>query len=518
MKLEALHNLEIRLLQLLIIVLPLNGIPQRFSLPGLGGDLGNYVCLLMIIVLCYKYAKYRFTISKKAITFFAVFIVWQIICLALGLITYEYNELLTLEQISKLEVILAYASNFGIEINELVAIKCWLFFRFIKNILLLNNIVFFVAFYIYHLYQSDFRKAFQDIRKAVVVLVVIMGTYSFIELLWLKLDLDFAKRFFEFINPYLYEPKSSHGWWPPLLWKNQLRSICSEPSYFGILSVFCIPFLWSLLLENKHKILSSLLIFYFTLMIAATNARTAIILVFVEIICFGILTLIAKNKAIVKNFVVIISISALAFGVNLINFRQLTNNTNSQNAIVTAEKYLQNNVVSVTNIKARSNSARLANLVANLETIRQYPVFGVGYGLKDAYIDSNLPKFAYSNNEVKTWSRYMHAKGVLKSGYPALNKYTDIAVQNGLIGLCLYFCPLLYILKKLYENKRYLLRECNIIMVIITMIALLGAMISNSVLVICNGIIWGLLFCKIKEIENRKYEKTNFNQSYLQVK
>ncbi len=112
----------------------------------------------------------------------------------------------------------------------------------------------------------------------------------------------------------------------------------------------------------------------------------------------------------------------------------------------------------------------------------------------------------------------MHAKGVLKSGYPALNKYTDIAVQNGLIGLCLYFCPLLYILKKLYENKRYLLRECNIIMVIITMIALLGAMISNSVLVICNGIIWGLLFCKIKEIENRKYEKTNFNQSYLQVK
>lgn len=127
MRLEALHNLEKRLLQLLIIVLPLNGIPQRFSLPGLGEDLVNYVCLLMIIALGYEYVKYRFTISKKAITFFAVFIAWQIICLVVGLITYEYNELLTLDQISKLEVILGYASNFGIEINELVAIKCWLF-------------------------------------------------------------------------------------------------------------------------------------------------------------------------------------------------------------------------------------------------------------------------------------------------------------------------------------------------------------------------------------------------------
>lgn len=503
MRLEALHNLEKRLLQLLIIVLPLNGIPQRFSLPGLGEDLVNYVCLLMIIALGYEYVKYRFTISKKAITFFAVFIAWQIICLVVGLITYEYNELLTLDQISKLEVILGYASNFGIEINELVAIKCWLFLRFIKNILLLNNIVFLVAFYIYHLYQSDFTKAFQDIRKAVVVLVVIMGTYSFIELLWLKLDLDFAKRFLEFINPYLYDPKSSHGWWPPLLWKNQLRSICHEPSFFGILSIFCLPFLWSLLLENKYKILSSLLIFYFTLMIAATNARTAIILVFAEIICLGFWLLITRSKIILIKFVIILSISALAFGANLINFKQLTNNTNTQNTVVAAEKYLQKNVASVTNIKARSNSARLGNLVANLEVIKQNPIFGVVSGLKDAYIDSNLPEFAYTNNEVKNWSRYMHNEGVLKAGYPALNKYADIAVQNGLFGLLLYFLPLLYILKRLHQNKNLILKDGNIIVVIIAMIALMGAMMSNSVLVICNGLVWGLLFCKIREIERK---------------
>lgn len=501
MRLEALHNLERRLLQLMIIVLPLNAIPQRFSLPGLGGDLVNYVCLLMIIALGYEYVKYRFSISKKAITFFAVFIAWQIICLAVGLITYEYNDLLTLDQISKLEVILNYVSNFGIEINELVAIKCWLFLRFIKNILLLNNIVFFVTFYIYHLYQSDFTKAFQDIRKAVVVLVVVMGNYSFIELLWLKLDLDFARRFLEFINPYLYDPKTTTGWWPPLLWKDQLRSICREPSFFGIISVFCIPFLWSLLFENRNKILSSLLIFYFTLMIAATNARTAIILVFAEIICFGIWTLTAKSKIILKNFVIILCITVLAFGANLVNYRQLTINTSQHNAIISEEKYLEKNITSITNVKARSNSARLANLLANLETISQYPVFGVGAGLKDAYIDVNWPELAYTNAEVQNWRYYMHNEGVLKSGYPPLNKYADIAVENGLFGLMLYFLPLLHMINNIYINKSLILKNCNVIMLIIALIGLLGAMMSNSALIICNGIIWGLLFCKIKEIE-----------------
>lgn len=328
-----------------------------------------------------------------------------------------------------------------------------------------------------------------------------MGMYSFVELLWLKLDLDFARKFLEFVNPYLYDINTRHGWWPPLLWKNQLRSICKEPSFFGIISVFCIPFLWSLLFKRKNKILSCFLIFYFTLMIASSNARTAIILVFTEIICFGIWTLIARDKAIIKNFVIILSISALAFGVNLINFKQLTNNTDMQNTIVAADKYLEKNVVSVMDVKARSNSARLASLVANLKTIRQHPVLGVGSGLKDAYIDSNLPEFAYANREVQNWSRYMHNNGVLKSGYPALNKYADIAVQNGLFGLLLYFLPLLCILRKLYQNKNLILNDYATFIPIISVIGLLGAMMSSATLVVCSGILWGLLLCKIKQIE-----------------
>ena len=41
-------------------------------------------------------------------------------------------------------------------------------------------------------------------------------------------------------------------------------------------------------------------------------------------------------------------------------------------------------------------------------------------------------------------------------------------------------------------------------MLIIAMVALLGAMMSNSALIICNGIVWGLLFCKVSSVEKLK--------------
>ena len=39
-------------------------------------------------------------------------------------------------------------------------------------------------------------------------------------------------------------------------------------------------------------------------------------------------------------------------------------------------------------------------------------------------------------------------------------------------------------------------------MLIITMFGLLAVQLSNSAFVICNGIVWGLLYCKLEEIKN----------------
>lgn len=499
MSFELLKKLQKIMLFMIIICLPLNNLPKAFALPGVGGKLSNYFVLAAILLLVYEYFKFWFEINRKVIKFFAVFVIWQVVCLINGLVTYEYNELLTLEQIPKLKAILYFLDKFSINLDELIAIKTWLFLRFSKDILFTNNIIFFVAFYIWHLYKHNFTEAFNDVRKAVICLVLVMGAYSFIELLWLKLSLKFAVEFLININPLLYEPKSGHGWWPPLLWNNQLRSICAEPSYFGIVSVMCLPFLWTYLYENKDKFFASALIFYFTLMIAATNARTAVVLVIVEIVLLGIFSIIRRN--LLKKFFIILTISVLAFTANLVDCRQLLNYGSIDG--ISAEKYFERNVGSITETNARSNSARLANLIANLETIKQYPVFGVGTGLKDAYIDRNLPEFSYTNYEVRNWSRYMHNEGVLKAGFPSLNKFADIAVQNGLIGLILYFLPLLYILNKIFRLRKLIIYDNKTIMLIIAMVALLGAMMSNSALIICNGIVWGLLYCKVSSVKRK---------------
>ncbi len=501
MSLELLRKLQKLALFFLILFLPLNSIPKRFAIPGIGGDLSNYFFILGMVLLAYEYFRFGFSINKKVRYFFCTYIVWQLICLAHGLYFYEYNELLTLNQIPRLEAILNKIADYGMVIQELTAIKCWLFLRFSKNILLLNNIVFLLCFYIWNLYKDDFTSAFNDVRRAVICLVILMGAYSFVELLWLKLNHQIAKDILVSINPYLYDPVSSHGWWPPLLWKNQLRSITHEPSFFGILSVMCLPVMWSMLWEEQYKKFGLFITFYFTFMIAATNARTAVVVTMGELLLLMVSCALIKTRVYTKRVIVIMVVFVLAFSANLINFKSIVN-SESVVVIRSAEQYLKSNVTSVANTTSRSNNARFGNLVANLNTIVEYPIMGIGTGLKDIYIDRNLPEFAKDNAEIKLWSRCMREKGVLKSGYPALNKYADIAVQNGLVGLLLYLSVPSCLIVHLIRRYKYVLTDYRAVMLVIAMSGLLATQLSNSAFVICNGIIWGLLFCKLEEIDS----------------
>lgn len=509
MSVELLHKLQRYLLFALIVSLPLNSIPKRFSIPGLGSNLSEYFFILGLGLLIYEYFKYRFEIDRKAVVFIYLFIIWQIICLLHGLYFYEFNSMLTLDQIPKLQFVLGKLEVYDFVPDELTAIKYWLFARTIKNILLLNNTVFLICFYIYHLYKNDFDRGFKDIRKAVTCLVLIMGAYSVIELFWLKLNLSFARKFLEIVNPYLYDIKIAHGWWPPLLWNGQLRSITREPSFFGLICIMCLPIVWSYIWENKYKVFGGVLVFYYTFMIAATNARTAIVVSLGELFLLVVSVVLVKKKEYLKNVLTILLVTIMAFSLNLVNFKGLfiENNISNNRSIVTvnsANNYLKSNVASVANTTSRSNNARYANLVANVNTIMEYPIMGVGTGLKDAYIDRNLPEFSYSNYEVRNWSRYLHIEGVLKSGYPALNKYADVAVQNGIAGLFLYLSVVLYLGYKILRNRSAFVRDYRVVLLIIAMLGLLAAKLSNAGFVILNGIVWGMLYCKISELKTKK--------------
>lgn len=499
MELEKIHKLERVMLFLMIVALPINCLPQKNSITLFGQNLTDYFFYIGFALLVYEFIKYRFYIPKRAIYFLCIYTIWQCICLAIGLYNYQYDSYLSIDQIPKLKWFLTIFNEFGIVFPDMLTLKVWLFFSGIKRIIFFDNIVFAVAFYVYHLYGKEFNKAFRDIRQSIAILVVIMGMYSLVELSWLKLSLKCAEDLLVMINPFLYDVEVINTWWPPLLWKGQLRSLTREPSFFGILSIMILPFLWSYIFEKEKKIKYSLLLFYFNLMIFATNARTAIVVTLCQLILLILFTLFIWNKKCLKKIGIIMMITILAFGTNLVDFKKLVNNNHddsSPSVLSGVEAYLDSNINSVTNTTSRSNGARWANLVANIYVIMEHPFFGVGRGLKDAYMYDYILDFGKNNQEVKNWSKDMIEKGVLRSEYPPLNKYADVAVQNGLPGLALYILPIMSIIYLSAKNKRCM-KNVYALSVFISMIGLLAAQLSNAGFAESNGIILGLMICYI---------------------
>ena len=92
------------------------------------------------------------------------------------------------------------------------------------------------------------------------------------------------------INRNLYTPEFAHGWWPPLLWKGQVRSFAPEPSFFGIYAAFIIPFLWYRIFYENRK-LEFVLLIYFVFMVFMTKARTATVIYFGEVACLILISL-----------------------------------------------------------------------------------------------------------------------------------------------------------------------------------------------------------------------------------
>lgn len=214
--------------------------------------------------------------------------------------------------------------------------------------------------------------------------------------------------------------------------KHNLRAL-----FFGIVGVFCLPFYGVICLKKAYNVHFD---FYFSLMIFATNARTAIVIALAELLLLAGSSLLAKKKDYTKYVAVILGISVFAFLGNLVNVNSLFHGFN-KNTSMSVGEYYETNIHSLSKKDSRSNSARFANLEANINAIKEHPVTGVGTGLTDGYIDAHIPESAYSNNEVRNWSRYLHMLGIPKASFPKLNKYAFEGIKNGIPGLGLYLLP-----------------------------------------------------------------------------
>lgn len=520
---ERLVSLERVTLLLLVVTLPFNGLPKHFFLSFMGRDLTNSFFTLGMVLLILEFIKYKFYIPKKALLYFIVFYGWYTLCLALGLIFYPYHDqsFMALQSV-KIQQLLHHFSWFISEGTEW-PYKLIYFFDTAARVLRRDTQFCLIAFWVWHLYVKQWKQGFEDLKKAALILALLLGVYSVFELLWLKLDSKLAEQVLITINPHLYEPAANNGWWPPLLWPGRLRSLLREPSFFGILSSFLLPFLWSWIWEKKHKALYGLLIGYFCLMIAATNSRTAVSIAAFELLLLALSIVFVRTAEYARKVITILCICLCGFGFNLINFKspdmQIVPEVSAEESIQNSEKkvtasghgtlfispwrYLENNIGSVASTNEFSNNARLAVVMTELNVIKQHPITGVGKNLNGGYMLDSIPDFAHQNGEVKVWIQEAVNQDkrtyLIKDIFPDLNIYTALGVSCGVTGILLYVGFMIYPLVKLLRYRKHIRENPVVILVGISLLGLAVSGFSNKEYANCIGIPIGVLWCCLNE-------------------
>lgn len=481
-----------------IITLPFVCFPVE--IPGIGHNLAQWIAMVGMIYSLYYFLHHKESvdgIEKIFIKYMLVFTAWQVLCTIIGIISFPYNDLLDATQMSaKLSWVL---NHIGYQGSDLSAIKTWLTFRFIKNIFLSMLFSFGISLWGYHAYKGKKDLLIRHTIKAVQILACLCIVYSILEIGYLC-GSSVCRDMLIYINPLYMDVQSAHGWWPPLLWSTQLRSLFPEPSFLGITGSLITPILLLSYLKNRSYF-SLGLFFCFSILIFLTKARTATIVYILQLIFF-VIGYILYSKRNLKKLFLILMCAVISFGISLpivSNYYNWQKNTAVTQKTVSAKNYVEKNVTSVKG-NERSNSARYTNVRATFETALQHPVFGTGKGLKDAYIDSNLTSKDLKVGEVKLWSNKMHENGILKSGFPILNEFSGEFVQFGVLGLVLYCFPILLISFFIVKKKR-IFNSIEIICANVGLVGVLATLFSNSAR-ISFYIVIGILMCLLWSKDN----------------
>ena len=205
---------------------------------------------------------------------------------------------------------------------------------------------------------------------------------------------------------HLYDIKTTHEWWPPLLWNGQLRSFTMEPSFFAIVSIFIVPFLWYRAFGLREKKIIGLLIL-FTYMIFMTRARTAQATYLGELIMLAILSAWGRYQDWIDSLVKVFAVTVITLGVYLsaplaISYMGGRDDTADMSMATEFEKYFSEDVLSVASVSKRSNLARIGNTVAVFHVGVEHPVFGIGTGFGSPYIADHIPVFAQDDQDRKS--------------------------------------------------------------------------------------------------------------------
>lgn len=443
----------------LVAFLIFDNIPNLLRMNFIGGILANklsfYPFIVGFVYTLYCQYKYKNVLVNldKFFRFVMLYLMITLMSLIVGLYNYPYYDLIVngpITQIEKLPKVLEVLNGFGVYVDEKLLTAFWMIARVVKGVLFDVIYAFGGAYMIYCWYHNDWQTALKVLVKGVLVSLVVVFGYSVIEVFYLAGN-ETAKNVLEVITPYFHIIKADGTWHPPLLWKNALRSLFSEASHYGIYFAFAMPILWYVFFEIQKSVLKLLVLIsitVFTFGLFLTQARTAVVLFCGEVFILFVFTIYLKNKLIFREAGKIFVASITAFMLSVLFINNLL--PNNRYGIDGIESYLESNLYSLGSTSQRSNAARYSIMIADLKVGLDYPLTGVGLGLRNAYIPDYLPEMAKDNGEVQMWIKNQKEKGVLRSGFPKLGEYTSRFAETGIIGLTLFLVPQFILLRKLY--------------------------------------------------------------------
>lgn len=506
------NNYKNILFFLICFFLIFNNIPKIIQMNFWGGPIGNklvfYPLIVGFIYTGYCHYKYRNVLVyfNRFLKFCSLYIVAAMLSLIVGLYTYPYYDLVLngpIGQIEKLPHVLAFFASHGIVVDQKFALGAWMIARQVKGVFLETFWCFGGAYMIFCWYYNNWETAVKIIAKSIFTCLVVISVYSIIEMFYLAGN-ENAKNLLVVLTPYFHSVKNDGTWWPPLLWRGQLRSVFAEPSYLGIYSAFAMPFLWNSFTKirtDKSKYLYCIVFILLSFFIFLTKARTAVALFAGELFLLIIFTIYLREKLFFKRTFTIMICSILAFwGANYFinNCMIISNITAASDLLEQTDKYFSENFTSLASTNKRSNGARYSIILADLKIGLDNPVLGVGGNLRNAYIPHYLPEMGKNNSEVKMWLTNQSEKGVLRSGFPRLGEYTVRFAENGVAGLFLFFMPSIFLILNLYRRiKKYpMLLSGEKYNYIFFSIAFIGVLISgigdNLNLTYCYWLLLGL--------------------------
>lgn len=496
---------------LIVITLIFISIPMGLRIGFLGGPIQSKLVFYPIVVgLIYtiyvRVKTFDNLLDKNFVKYLIIYGITLIASLIIGLVYYPYFDLIInapVVQIEKLPMVIDFFDGYGVHIDFKFATGCWMIARVVKSVVFEIVYIFGGAYLIYFWYKNNWKNGFDLLCKGILISMFFVFCYSFVELFYLAGN-QYAKDILKIITPYIHVIKINHGWWPPLLWKGQIRSVFPEPSFFSIWASFALPFVWYKCINSckiKTKLFHTSVLIFFTFLIFMTKARTGVALLCGEICLFMIYTFYVHNKVSMKQFFCILLSTVIAFGLS----NHFHNNCMPKNKTISIRNYVEDNIVSIASTNKRSNNARYSTIYANIKIGLDNPILGVGPGLSSGYMPEYFPEMAKDNREVRNWIKYQEKQGILRMGIPSFSAYSLKFAETGFVGVFLYMLPPLLLAFSLCKKIIMFEDKTKYVCLLISLLGILASGFRNTLNVTyCYPVLLGLGYAMCFGKENEK--------------